>query len=514
MPTRRRRQTPPSQAQSTDFDLSHPALETSPSVQRFLASVPPSEKEQCLRAALVYGIRHFLTLQTTQNAILNYSTMRSELGPTDVIPTTIVPVRRPVQPGRTLAAFPFVDESRFETRSLLSCVTETTINNKKVKVVGVVKASAKEQNENESINIGSTEKNFAEQAPPPPPPSVSTAPKPPTENETVCRPKNVVFASYPNWWPLENVVTAANVETTTAASAAAKIAVEATTSAVEQEDKRKSHVKTKGEAKTTTAAKIAVEATTASVEQEDNTESNDETKDDTKRISVASTFNPNEHPPTRTEIPWKSNDRPPLWEPKHRVERLERVEIDESLLAEGNDVSKRNYYYKPFKARKIPIFKKRDSKNGRKYDKVRSKIGSEVKQYRIAARRAKIRSNEATDRVMKQYADGVDNRGKTKDIEAATLASAIVDSGIMADLLTDVPGPSIEIFPAKKTSDINETIPSFESIMREIELEAAMESESPERKKKVTEFQRRNYSSWVGDFGPPHTRTRMLDEGE
>ena len=106
--------TPP---RCTDFDLYHAALESSPSIQRFLASVPPLEKQQCLRVALVHGIRHFLTLQTTQGMVLNYSSMHGSLGPSDEIATSVTQVRRPVQPGRTLAAFPFVDESRFEVRT-------------------------------------------------------------------------------------------------------------------------------------------------------------------------------------------------------------------------------------------------------------------------------------------------------------------------------------------------------------------------------------------------------------
>ena len=42
-----------------------------------------------------------------------------------------------------------------------------------------------------------------------------------------------------------------------------------------------------------------------------------------------------------------------------------------------------------------------------------------------------------------------------------------------------------------------------------VELEAALEcATSPPRQgtlEQASEFERRNYSSWVGDFGPPHT---------
>ena len=45
------------------FDLTHPSLERSPALRRFLSAVPPLEQKQCLRAALVHGVRHFLNLQ-------------------------------------------------------------------------------------------------------------------------------------------------------------------------------------------------------------------------------------------------------------------------------------------------------------------------------------------------------------------------------------------------------------------------------------------------------------------
>ena len=52
--------------------------------------------------------------------------------------------------------------------------------------------------------------------------------------------------------------------------------------------------------------------------------------------------------------------------------------------------------------------------------------------------------------------------------------SRVVDSGIMADLLATVPGPSVEIFPPpERKEDVRR--PTYETIMKEIhvELEAA-----------------------------------------
>ena len=227
--------------------------------------------------------------------------------------------------------------------------------------------------------------------------------------------------------------------------------------------------------------------------------------------SVFRNVDMNPPPPQRTEIPkpWRSSEeeRPPLWEPKRPRRRFvaDSAEIDESLLVEPKKK------IPAFKARKIPTFNKKKVPSA-KYSKVGSKIGSDIKQYRIAARRAKIRANRATDQVMASYADGVDERGRRKgaNIEASTLANAIVDSGIMADLLADVPGPIVEIFPPPpKREDVRR--PTYESIMREIELEAEMEnrsqpSSSPPR--------RANYSSWVGDFGPTHTRMRVNNDDD
>ena len=476
---RRHKATPPAATQ--DFNLYHAALESSPSVQRFLASIPPLEKQQCLRVALVQGIRHFLQLQLTQNTKLNYSTMHAALHSTDALnstPTVAAAVRRPVQPGRTLAAFPFVDESRFETRSLRQARENDPDGD------GVANL----------YDVDDDAENTAKQAISPPPAVAASA------VEAGLAPPNVVFAQYPNWWPLEDSITPDTMKKTKASAKAAVALAEAQVAA-----------KVAALVAATKKAEAAAAAAAAAEQRQQRQE-----RQQRRPVSVVRSFDPNEHPPQRTEIPWKSNERPALWEPKHRVQpstNYDATHIDETLLV---DRSKPNMY-KPFKARKIPTFKKKNRSSHHvkppKYATVQSKIGSEIKQYRVAARRAKIRANEATDRVMESYAAGINGQGQRKgaSIEVSTLASAIVDSGIMADLLATVPGPTVELCPPPTRKEDSDR-PTYDTIMREIEMEAALESKSPQRGGRGgtgEETPRSNYSSWVGDFGPDHTRTMV-----
>ena len=468
---RRSRSKPAPPPRCSDFDLYHPSLESSPSVQRFLASVPPKQQQQCLRAALVYGIRHFLTIQSANSTVLNYQSMYEALSPPDAS-FTVQPVRRPVQPGRTLAAFPFVDESRFEP------VRKDQVDGLDQDQDGVANL----------YDVGPPEDNTAARAISPPSP-------PPTTGSANAAPPNAVFASYPNWWPLENAVTPKTMKQEQAQAQA------------QAQETLQDQAQRQTRAAVATATSLA--ADTAKMIQQETKQQ--ETKQE-HNIALQSTFDPNRHPPTRTEIPWNSNDRPPLWEPKHRVQ-LEQTVIDETLLVDNVSNVHRNKQYKPFKARKIPRFKKKQTAgNVLKYNRVPSKIGAEVQQYRKAARRAKIRANEATDKVMESYAERLHGNRKGTNIEAATLASAIVDSGIMADLLATVPGPSVEIFPPPARKE-DARRPTYESIMKEIELEAALEcAASPIRTgtlEQASDFERRNYSSWLGDFGPPHTQTRL-----
>jgi len=325
--------------------------------------------------------------------------------------------------------------------------------------------------------------------------AISPPSPPPTTGSANAAPPNAVFASYPNWWPLENAVTPKTMKQEQAQAQA------------QAQETLQDQAQRQTRAAVATATSLA--ADTAKMIQQETKQQ--ETKQE-HNIALQSTYDPNRHPPTRTEIPWNSNDRPPLWEPKHRVQ-LEQTAIDETLLVDNVSNVHRNKQYKPFKARKIPRFKKKQTAgNVLKYNRVPSKIGAEVQQYRKAARRAKIRANEATDKVMESYAERLHGNRKGTNIEAATLASAIVDSGIMADLLATVPGPSVEIFPPPARKE-DARRPTYESIMKEIELEAALEcAASPIRTgtlEQASDFERRNYSSWLGDFGPPHTQTRL-----
>ena len=464
--------------------LNHKALENSPSVQRFLASVPELEREKCLRVALVHGIRHFLTLQSSQGTILNYSTMHATLGPSDQLSNTVTQVRRPVQPGMSLAAFPFVDESRFETTRNTSNIEERNENNNDDTETDTMWNSTDNQSSSSIQHMHQI-----------PPPSAPSAPAP----------ANAVFASYPNWWPLENVIQPSNIPKTAAPTS---ISTPPTTATVEEATETK-EIEEKQEKQEQQEQQ----------EQQDQTEQPEQPKQpEPIKQSVFHEFNNiDKKLPIRTEIPkgWSNNStshtRPPLWEPKHRNQTPpDATEIDESLLV---DKPAKKYV---FKARKIPKFKKRIVPGGPRYSKIRSKIGTDVKQYRVAARRAKIQQNQATDQVMSAYADGVDGRGRSRrnngrTIEAATLASAIVDSGIMADLLKNIPGPDVEIFPPPPKK--NETKqPTYESIMQEIELEAALESRHNSPNASPMRESRRNYSSWVGDFGPSHTKMAMNED--
>ena len=146
-----------------------------PRWRRFLAAVPPLEQKQCLRAALIHDVRRFLNLQS-QGVVRTPRPCGAYGGRADAAgrargPSASV-LRRDSQPGSGLTAFPFVDESRFQ----------------------------------------SAEESVADGVAPAPPAPGLPFPQ---------RPVDASFGSYPNWWPLNNVVKASEAAAEATRQAAA-----------------------------------------------------------------------------------------------------------------------------------------------------------------------------------------------------------------------------------------------------------------------------------------------------
>ena len=412
-------------------------------MRRFLAAVPPLEQKQCLRAALIHGVRHFLNLQS-QGVVLNTASLRGALAAFAPAPSqaaraqNLAPsvLRRDSQPGSGLTAFPFVDESRFQSAE-------------------------------ESVADG-------------------VAPAPRTETSVPDAPlSNAVFGSYPNWWPLNNVVKASE-----AAAEATRQAAAPEKENVDEKNQRSSD--------RTSPEKSEKQPPDASEQEKGNPPGSARTS---KKPEVIVAI------PGRRDIDAKRR-------------QAERGTKDDGLdLAEPVAPAP----VPKFRARKAPPRRKAPSNGGggstaRRLRKVKSKIGAEVKAYRAAARRAKINQNAAMESVMASYADRskLQRRGESR-VNATLLANAVIESGVVADLLAEAPGPSVEVYALPRPEGtgrvgiVEESRRTFSDIMNEIELAAQAEDVERESARAATgghgSGTRKNYSDWVGDFGPPHTRS-------
>lgn len=464
------------------FDLTHPSLERSPALRRFLSAVPPLEQKQCLRAALVHGVRHFLNLQA-QGVRLDEKGLRAALAAFAPAPSasaraqapTPSALRRDSQPGSGLTSFPFVDESRFQSAPMTA---------------GTLGGEDEDEDESAAAVIA-----------PVPTPSVTAAPAAPAAPRPTATapPANAVFASYPNWWPLNNVVKAGEAAAATAAAQLAAMEAGAgnenqNSNNVAAPAKQSPGEKASDDASIVSAAAVAPASAVAS----------------TASTTAAPTAR--KKPEVIVAIPGRRD-----LDAKKRA--AERGTKDDGMDLVDPVPQKR---VPKFRARKAPPRTKAPAHGGRgatarRLRSVQSRIGSEVKAYRAAARRAKLSRDSAMDSIMMSYADRSKQRRGKGSMEAARLANAVIDSGIVADLLAEVPGPRVEVYAlprpdgADKVGIVEESRRTFSDIMNEIELAAQAEDvghKSGSRGERGGDgsTSNRNYSDWVGDFGPMHTR--------
>ena len=475
----------------SQFDLSHPSLEASPAIRRFLAAVPPLEQKQCLRAALVHGVRHFLNLQS-QGTILSLTALRQALA--DFTPDSNAQaqtmnisgsvLRRDSQPGSGLTSFPFVDESRFEIEH--------------------APASSQDEDEDTSkrMSIGSKSRNDL------------------TAHAASLNPPNAVFASYPNWWPLNDVVKAREALSASSLATAAAAAEEPRTVSEEavasgctnngienQEDETRDRndgnkltepesCESAGLAEPHRAAEDVRTVSYRSKKSED-------TRGSVAAVSAASL----KKPEVIVAIPGR-RDILAARKASERGTKDDGIDLIDPVPPPR---------IRKFKARKAPPRQKSPSNGGggataRRLRNVKSKIGSEVKAYRAAARKAKISRDAAMDSVMGAYAEKSRERRGSSSLEAYRLASAVIDSGIVADLLAESSAPDVEVYalprPGGRTGILEESRRTYSDIMNEIELAAqaghVAEGAGLHTASRHEKFS--NYSDWVGDYGPPHTR--------
>lgn len=298
-----------------------------------------------------------------------------------------------------------------------------------------------------------------------------------------------LHGSYPNWWP--------------GASAA----------------KKKSEQTTPGSQATSTCETFPEPGYVRGEENtEENTEENEENEESganmekEQRDDDANAFRAGSGRSARKGrgIPSrgrKKSHRRPLWEPS----------AASSALPAGTRGGK-----KKVRQRTASSSRRDVRRPGKSIDlgKVKSKIGPEIRRLRQAAKRAKANGQAAVDQFYheefgKPLFQGTSTsvsvgpsrpRQSRKPLAAADLASAILRSGTMADLLVEAGS----VPPARVAAEgpSAQEMRAYLSTMEQIELEAAqLLGEGPQERTKPT------YHGWVGEFGNAHTHSVASKHG-